>query len=110
MNKYSVYDVGTKENSAPGSLPMVPTLDFVIQRSILYLTLKMFPSAQKVWLELVVAFVVGSIFTVVFVVESLINFILLFSQSVLVLFMLEWTSCFAWMFLKPMIGYSVFIT
>lgn len=53
------------------------------------MTLKMFPSALKVWLEFVVVFVAGSIFTVVFVVESLINFILLFSQSVLVLFMLE---------------------
>lgn len=53
------------------------------------MTLKMFPSTLKVWLEFVVVFVAGSIFTVVFVVESLINFILLFSQSVLVLFMLE---------------------
>lgn len=89
MNKYSVYDVGTQESSAPGSLPVVSTLGFVTQWSILYLTLKMFPSALKVWLEFVVVFVAGSIFTVVFVVESLINFILLFSQSVLVLFMLE---------------------
>lgn len=89
MNKYNVYDVGTRESSAPGSLPVVSTLDFVIQGRILYLTLKMFPSAQKVCLEFVVVFVAGSIFTVVFVVESLINFILLFSQGVLVLFMLE---------------------
>lgn len=89
MNKDRVYDVGTKESSAPGSLPVVSTLGSVIQWSILYLTLTMFPSAQKVWLEFVVGFVAGSIFTVVFVVESLIKFILLFSQSVLVLFMLE---------------------
>lgn len=49
----------------------------------------MFPLAQTVWLEFVVLFVAGSIFTAVFVGESLINFILLFSQNVLVLFMLE---------------------
>lgn len=89
MNNYNVYDVGTKESSAPRSLPVVSTLGFVIQWSILYLTLKMFPSAQKVRLEFVVVFVAGSVFTVVFVVESLINFILSFLQSVLVLFMLE---------------------
>lgn len=52
----------------------------------------------------------GSIFAVVFVVESLIHFILLFSQNVLVLYMLEWVSCFVWMFAKTMISYTVFIT
>lgn len=55
-------------------------------------------------------FVAGSVFIAVFVVESLINFILLFSQNVLVLFMLECTSCLAWMFSTPMISYSAFIT
>lgn len=89
MNNYNVYDVGTKESTAPGSFPVVFTLGFVIQWSFLYLTLKMFPSAQKLWLEFIVVFVAGSIFTAVFVVESLINFILLFPKNVLVLFMLE---------------------
>lgn len=51
-----------------------------------------------------------SIFAVVFVVESLIHFILLFSQNVLFLCMLEWVSCFVWMFSKAMISYTVFIT
>lgn len=68
---------------------MVSSLGFVIQWSILYLTLNFFPSAQKIWLEFIVAFVTESVFTVVFVVESLVNFILLFSEC----------SCFisAWM-------------
>lgn len=59
---------------------MVSSLGFVIQWSILYLTLNFFPSAQKIWLEFIVAFVTESVFTVVFVVESLVNFILLFSE------------------------------
>lgn len=56
-HKWNIYDTGTEGSSAPTSVPVISTLYFIIQWRILYLTLKMFPSAQKVCLEFIVAFV-----------------------------------------------------